>query len=284
MKPVPWGLRKNSETWIFPWIFSLPCWPAEDSHPQEGLAQIRQMSDELGKLGIKIGIHTSPFLTTDSEMAQEARAGDSADPQRWFSLRRDSAGGGHAKMQNEESLEAVERDDAWRARFYGANGRAVVIPDFTNPAAVKWWKDKVAAYMKAGCFGVGMSDFGEDTPADAYYSNGRTGLEMHNLYTLLYQKATYEAVAENSEYRGLVNARSGTAGMQRFPICWSADPQCEWEEMASTLRAGLSIGLSGVPFWNSDVGGFNSVEGHESHAGAVHPMDADEHVPIACAI
>jgi len=49
----------------------------------------------------------------------------------------------------------------------------------------------VADYMKAGCFGVGMSDFREDNPAGAYYHNGRTGLEMHNLYTLLYHKATY---------------------------------------------------------------------------------------------
>jgi alpha-glucosidase (family GH31 glycosyl hydrolase) len=32
--------------------------------------------------------------------------------------------------------------------------------------------------------------------------------------------------------------------------------------MASTLRGGLSIGLSGVPFWSNDTGGFNSRGGH----------------------
>ncbi len=89
-----------------------------------------------------------------------------------------------------------------------------------------------------------------------YYYNKRTGLEMHNLYTMLYHKATYEAVAENSGHRGLINARSGTAGMQRYPICWSGDPKCEWEEMASTLRGGLCIGLSGVPFWSNDTAGY----------------------------
>ena len=50
-------------------------------------------------------------------------------------------------------------------------------------------------------------------------------------------------------------ARSGTAGMQRFPICWSGDPNCEWEDMLNDLRAGLSIGLSGVPFWSCDTSG-----------------------------
>ena len=53
-------------------------------------------------------------------------------------------------------------------------GDPVLLPDFTNPATVKWWKDKVRDYMKAGCFGMGMSDFGEDTPADGYYYNKRT--------------------------------------------------------------------------------------------------------------
>ncbi len=70
-------------------------------------------------------------------------------------------------------------------------------------------------------------------------------------------------LTESSGHRGLINARSGTAGMQRYPICWSGDPNCEWEEMASTLRGGLSIGLSGVPFWSNDTGRLsNSRGGH----------------------
>jgi len=258
----PLGLAKKFRAMDLPLDFFIPLIALEDSKHEEVVAQVRQMSAELGQLGIKVGIHTSPFLRLDSDMAKEARARGYLVTRKDGSPYEHILQGGHAGNKNEDSLDAVERDDAWRARFYAANRSPDVIPDFTNPATVKWWKEKMADYMKAGCFGVGMSDFGEDTPADGYYSNGRTGLEMHNLYTFLYQKATYEAVAENSKYRALVNARSGTAGMQRFPTCWSADPQCEWEEMASTLRAGLSIGLSGVPFWNSDVGGFNNTEGH----------------------
>ncbi len=259
---TPLGIAKKFRELDLPMDYFTPLVAAEDSHQQERLALIRQMSADLGSLGVKIGIHTSPFLRMDSDAAQEAKS------KGYALMRKDGSvyeaillGGAPAKNKNEESVEAIERDDAWRSRFYGTNRGAALIPDFTNPAAVKWWKDKVASYMKAGCFGVAMSDFGEDTPADAYYSNGRTGLEMHNLYPLLYQKVTFEGVAENSEYRGMVNARSGTAGMQRYPVCWSADPNCNWEEMASTLRAGLCIGLSGVPFWNSDVGGFNNADG-----------------------
>jgi alpha-D-xyloside xylohydrolase len=107
-----------------------------------------------------------------------------------------------------------------------------------------------------------MSDFAEEIPTDAHYHNKRSGLEMHNLYSLMYQKATFEAVAESSGHRGIINARSGTAGLQRYPVCWSGDSNCEWEDMANTLRAGLSIGLSGVPFWSCDTAGFDDEHGN----------------------
>jgi alpha-D-xyloside xylohydrolase len=236
---------------------------AEGNTQQDELAYARQMSVELGKMGIKIGLRVDPFLRWESELSQEAKARGYAVVRKDGSIYEDILvnGPGH-KNKLENSLDAIERGDEWRARFYAANRGPCLIPDFTNPAMVKWWKEKVRDFIKAGCFGIGMSDFGEDTPADGYYFNKRSGLEMHNLYTLLYHKATFEAVAEYSGHRGLVNARSGTAGMQRYPICWSGDPNCEWEEMASTLRGGLCIGLSGVPFWSNDTGGFNSVGHH----------------------
>ena len=175
----PLGIAKKFRELGFPLDLFSPLVAAEDSHPEDGIGQIRQMSDDLGKLGITIGIHSSPFLTADSEAGHEAKG------RGYVLIRKDGSpyeanllGSDHTRMRNEESLEAVERDDAWRARFYGTTRRPAVFLDFTNPAAAKWWKDRVASYMKAGCFGVTMSDFGEDTPADAYYSNGRTGLEM----------------------------------------------------------------------------------------------------------
>jgi alpha-D-xyloside xylohydrolase len=238
----------------------------ESTNLQDGLALIRQLSPQLGKLNIKIGIHVAPFLRSDSEMGLEAKANGFAlmrkdgSPYEAILVRSSAAPTTPSHIKVEENLDAVERGDVWRDRFYAANRFASVAPDFTNPAAVKWWKDKVGEYMKAGCSAVGMSDFGEDNPADAYYHNGRNGLEMHNLYTLLYHKATFEAVQQHTDHRALINARSGTAGMQKYPICWSGDPECEWEEMASTLRGGLSLGLCGVPFWSNDVGGYLPID------------------------
>jgi alpha-D-xyloside xylohydrolase len=260
----PMALAKKFRELDLPMDFFTHVVTLRTQNQVDELALTRQMSAELGKLGIEIGIYVSPFLEMDWEIAQEAKARGYVltreDGSPYEAILAGTPGGPHPN-KIEESLEAVDRDDAWRDRYYKTNRVPLLLPDFTNPAVVKWWKDKVALYVKAGCFGSGMSDFGEDIPVDAHYYNKRSGLEMHNLYTLLYQKYTYEAISENSDRRGLINARSGTAGLQRYPICWSGDPECEWEEMASTLRAGLSIGLSGVPFWSNDIAGYQTSGG-----------------------
>jgi len=102
---------------------------------------------------------------------------------------------------------------------------------------------------------VFKTDFGEDIPIDARFANGMTGAEMHNLYPLYYNRVVYE-VTQQIRKEGLVWSRSGWAGSQRYPTCWSGDPACEWDSMAFTLRGGLSLGLSGVPFWSHDIGGY----------------------------
>jgi alpha-D-xyloside xylohydrolase len=226
------------------------------------LALARQLSTELAKLGIVIGMYASPRMEPDWEIAKEALARGFVLTQSDGTPYMSNMGGGPGSNKVEESIAAIERDEAWRDRYYKINRATFLLPDFTNPAVVKWWKDIIANLVKAGCYGSGMSDFGEDVPPDAHYYNKRSGLEMHNFYTMLYQKYTFEAIAENSpDHRPLINARSGTTGLQRFPICWSGDPNSEWEDMASVLRSGLSIGLSGVPFWSNDIAGYSNTPG-----------------------
>jgi alpha-D-xyloside xylohydrolase len=51
-------------------------------------------------------------------------------------------------------------------------------------------------------------------------------------------------------------ARSATAGGQRHPVHWGGDSTSTFSSMAETLRAGLSLSLSGFGFWSHDIGGF----------------------------
>jgi alpha-D-xyloside xylohydrolase len=227
-------------------------------------AQTKEICEKLSRMNIKAGMYVAPLLNLGTDMEKEARA-------KGYVLTKQDGSPYEIPLgmkitgergETEYSLAMIERDKEWRWRHNRMFYTLCLMPDFTNPSTVKWWKGKIAEYMKAGCFGVAMSDFGEDVPADACYYNKRPGKEMHNIYQLLYQKATYEAVTESTGHRGLVNARSGYAGMQRYPICWSGDPNCEWEDFLANIRAGLSIGLSGVPFWSCDNGGYSSMIGN----------------------
>jgi alpha-D-xyloside xylohydrolase len=140
----------------------------------------------------------------------------------------------------------ASRTDSWNAR--------VAVIDLTNPEAVEWFKDLHRPLLRQGV-DVFKTDFGEDIPGDAVFHDGRTGATMHNLYPLFYNRAVSEVTREERGY-SLVWSRSGTASSQRFPVCWSGDPAANWDSLAATIRGGLSLGLSGVPFWSNDIGGY----------------------------
>ena len=128
-----------------------------------------------------------------------------------------------------------------------------VILDFTNPQTRQWYGDQIQRLMAMGASAI-KTDFGEGIPTQARY-HAIEGKYIHNLYPLPYNytvwKATKEATGDD-----IVWARSGTAGSQRFPLHWGGDSQCTFDGMAGTLRAALSIGMSGVPFFSHDIGGF----------------------------
>ncbi len=140
-------------------------------------------------------------------------------------------------------------ETSWNAR--------VAIIDLTNPAAYRWYQDLHRPVLRMGVAAF-KTDFGEDVPVDAVFSNGQSGATMHNLYPLLYNQAVCEVTQQEKSY-SLVWSRAGTAGNQRYPVCWSGDPAADWDSLACTIRGGLSIGLSGVPFWASDIGGYRGM-------------------------
>ena len=125
--------------------------------------------------------------------------------------------------------------------------------DFSNPEACKWYGDKIKELIKLGAAAI-KTDFGEGIAEDAIYQNV-DGKHFHNLYSLVYNKVIFNASNEVSG-ENIVWARSGTAGSQRYPLHWGGDSQCTFEALAGTLRASLSLGFSGIPFFSHDIGGF----------------------------
>ena len=51
--------------------------------------------------------------------------------------------------------------------------------------------------------------------------------------------------------------RNGYAGMQRYAsFLWSGDVYSTWETLRTQLPIAINTGLSGIPYWGTDIGGF----------------------------
>jgi alpha-D-xyloside xylohydrolase len=66
----------------------------------------------------------------------------------------------------------------------------------------------------------------------------------------------HEAAARYARDGGFLFSRSAWAGSQRYPSQWGGDPQADWGGLAASIRGGLSWGMTGAPFYATDVGGF----------------------------
>ncbi len=128
--------------------------------------------------------------------------------------------------------------------------------DFTNPEAAAWWQAKIRRLAAMGVSGIN-TDFGEQVPEDAVFHDGRTGSEMRNVYPRLYNEITYEALQATQP--AVLLARSGWHGSQRLSAIWAGDQTSDFAHasgLRSAIAAGLSAGLSGFPYWTSDIGGY----------------------------
>ena len=125
--------------------------------------------------------------------------------------------------------------------------------DFTAPAGRSLYGDLLGEALADGHDGW-MEDFGEYTPLDAYGASGQTGSALHNLYPTQYHCAARAAARRAARF-----VRSGWTGTARCaPIVWGGDPSVDWgfDGLRSVVTNGLTMGLSGVSTWGSDIGGF----------------------------
>jgi alpha-D-xyloside xylohydrolase len=132
------------------------------------------------------------------------------------------------------------------------------IIDLTNPQAYEWYRDQHKPLFEMGV-AVMKTDFGESIPEHVIAYNGDRGKRLHNVYALLYNKCVYEATQLYGKGEALVWGRAGWTGSQRFPMGWGGDPQSDWEGLAASIRGSLSWGMSGVPFYAHDIGGWYGI-------------------------
>jgi len=132
--------------------------------------------------------------------------------------------------------------------------------DLFNPKAqALYWKD-----LDRGLFHDGLDGWWLDASEpegdplkndNTYLGSGRT---VRNAFPLFETTAVYKGQrAADENKRVVILTRSAFTGQQRNGIInWSGDISANWDTLRRQIPAGLNFGISGFPYWTTDVGGF----------------------------
>ncbi len=127
--------------------------------------------------------------------------------------------------------------------------------DLTNPEAQEYlWEKCRKNYRDYGIDMFWLDNAEPDYSAYDFenyrYQLGHA-LEVSSLYPKLYVKTFFEQTKAPSL------ARCGWAGSQKYAsLLWSGDVPSTFESLRDQISAGLNMGLAGIPWWTTDIGGF----------------------------
>jgi 1,3-alpha-isomaltosidase len=190
----------------------------------------RGMVQRLHELGVKVILWQIPLIPTDRGSDGQVGADGRALVERGFAVR--------------EADGSPYHNRGWW--FPGA-----VLPDFTNPDAVRWWTEKRRYLVDE----LGVDGFKTDGGEHAWghdlrYADGTRGDETNGRFPVLYAQA----------YRNLTDvtfSRAGFTGSATVPCHWAGDEDSTWEAYRASITAGVTAGLGGVYFWGWDIAGFS---------------------------
>ncbi len=133
--------------------------------------------------------------------------------------------------------------------------------DVTNPGARKFMWDKIRKNYYDQGIRMFWLDEAEPEIDPLDYENVRyykgNGLEMSSIYPFHFAQAVYEGQVAAGQTEIINLVRCGWIGSQRFGmVLWSGDIYGDFETLRRQVKAGLNISLCGIPWWNTDIGGF----------------------------
>jgi alpha-D-xyloside xylohydrolase len=163
-----------------------------------------------------------------------------------------------AEMHAKGLLVRSERGVATTMEFLGDT----VFFDATNPKA----REHVWKVVKRNYYDKGVRIFWLDEAEPEYavydFDNYRyhlgSNLQVGNIYPLSYAQGFYEGMAAEKQENIINLVRCAWAGSQRYgALIWSGDIDSSFESLRIQLAAGLNMGLAGIPWWTTDIGGFH---------------------------
>ncbi|HHV13608.1 MAG TPA: family 31 glucosidase [Clostridiales bacterium] len=134
--------------------------------------------------------------------------------------------------------------------------------DTTNPKAREYVWNKV----KQNYYDLGIKVFWLDEAEPEYtvydFDNYRyyagSNLRIGNLYPRMYAQTFFEGMKREGQENIVNLLRCAWAGSQRYgALVWSGDIASSFESLRNQLVAGLNMGIAGIPWWTTDIGGFH---------------------------
>ena len=137
-----------------------------------------------------------------------------------------------------------------------------VFYDATNPDARQYVWNKI----KKNYYDKGIRLFWLDEAEPEYmtydfdnhrYYKGHCA-EVGNVYPVDYLKGFYEGLIEAGEKEPICLIRCAWAGSAKYgALVWSGDIMPTFEALRCQIRAGLNMAIAGIPWWTTDIGGFD---------------------------
>ncbi|HEY5054995.1 MAG TPA: TIM-barrel domain-containing protein [Acidobacteriaceae bacterium] len=146
-------------------------------------------------------------------------------------------------------------------RYVSPPGQGQWYDPFSTAGREIYWKQ-----LREQLFSKGVDGWWLDAPEPEINNMGfrgyttplGPGYTVYNAYPLMHSTGIYDGQrATTDQKRVVILTRSAYAGQQRnSAITWSGDIQATWQVLRNQIPAGLNFSLSGIPYWNTDTGGF----------------------------
>lgn len=209
-------------------------WPKQGDFrfEEEFFPDPKAMVDELKELGIELMVSVWPQIDRHSENYEE--------------------------MQQKGYLIKAEKGASVAMMDWFP---ASIFYDATNPKARKY----VWSKCKKNYYDYGIKIFWLDEAEPEYdvydFENYRYALgpnaQIGNIYPQHYSKTFYEGMKAEGQENVVNLVRCGWAGSQRYgALVWSGDIHSSYEDFRKQIVAGLHMGIAGIPWWTTDIGGF----------------------------
>mgnify|MGYP002511722723 CR=1 FL=1 len=191
----------------------------------------REMADKLHAMGIKLMVSMWPTVNEKSENYREMLDGNM--------LIRTKSGSNRV------------------FDFYGPQAEI----DPTNPDTRRFvWEKLKQNYIDNG---VDALWFDEAEPEihpehfDNLILHAGNGEEVGLLYPYYYAKLVYDGMKSIGRNDIVTLSRCAYTGAQKFgALVWSGDIPSTFESLRMQVKSGLNMAMCGIPWWNTDVGGF----------------------------